>query len=91
MVRSFNRELDRRLAAVELSPEVRRVIEAERVKLAGVELPPGIGQQTRLALTRAIDESFVFGFRLVMMTSPGLALASALVAFTMIETRENKS
>jgi hypothetical protein len=90
MVRSFNRELDRRLAPVELSPEVRRVIEAQHVKLAGAELSIA-EEQPRLALKRAIDESFVFGFRLVMMTSPGLALASALVAFTMIETSENKS
>lgn len=87
MVHSFNRELDRRLAPLELSPEVRRVIEAERVKIAGAELPPGIDQQTRLVLKHAIDESFVFGFRLVMLTSLVLALASALVAFTMIENQ----
>ena len=41
----------------------------------------------RIALKQAIDESFVFGFRLVMLTSLCLALASALVAFMVIEKR----
>ena len=39
----------------------------------------------RVALKQAIDESFVFGFRLVMLTALGLAVASAMVAFAVIE------
>ena len=69
---------------------MRRVIQAERVKIAGAELSPGIDQQTRLVLKHAIDESFVFGFRLVMLTSLVLALASALLAFTMIENQRKQ-
>jgi hypothetical protein len=38
-----------------------------------------------VALKQAIDESFVYGFRLVMLTALGLAVASAVVAFTVIE------
>lgn len=91
IVHSFNRELDRRLAPMDLSPEVRGVIDAQRVKLAGAELSSSAEERLRLALKQAIDESFVFGFRLVMLTSLGLALASALVAFTMIGTSERKS
>jgi EmrB/QacA subfamily drug resistance transporter len=87
IVHSFNRELDRHLAAMELSPEVRHVIDAQRVKLAGAELPPGIDQQTRLTLKQAIDQSFFFGFRLVMLTSLCLALASAFVASMVIENK----
>jgi len=41
----------------------------------------------RFALKQAIDESFLFGFRLVMLTALGLALVSAVVAFTVIENR----
>ena len=69
IVHSFNRELDRRLAPMDLSPEVRRVIDAQRVKLAGAELSSSADAGPRLALKQAIDESFVFGFRLVMLTS----------------------
>jgi MFS family permease len=87
VVHSFNRELDRRLAPMELSPEVRRDIDAQRVKLAGAELSSSAEERPRLALKQAIDESFVYGFRLVMLTSLCLALASALVAFMVIENK----
>ena len=43
----------------------------------------------RVALKQAIDESFVYGFRLVMLTALGLALVSALVAFTVIDNTGN--
>jgi EmrB/QacA subfamily drug resistance transporter len=87
MLSSFNRALDRRLASMEFPPEVRSVIDAQRIKLAGAELPSSAEEPARLALKQAIDESFVFGFRLVMLTSLGLALASVLVALKMIENK----
>jgi len=87
IVHSFNRELDRRLAPMDLAAEVRRAIDEQRVRLAGAEIPSSIDERTRVALKQAIDESFVFGPRLVMLTALGLALASALVAFTVIENR----
>ena len=85
VVHSFNRELDRRLAALPLSAEVRREFDAQRVKLAGAELPSRADQRSRLALKQAIDESFVFSFRLVMLAALCLALAGAFLAFIMIE------
>ena len=87
MVHSFNGEMDRRLARMELAPEVRSTIDEQRVRLAGAELPATIDAPTRVALKQAIDESFVFGFRLVMLTAAGLALVSAFVAFRVIETK----
>ena len=87
IVHSFNRELDRQLAPMDLTPEVRRSIEEQRVRLAGAELPSSIDERTRVVLKQAINESFVFGFRLVMLTAVGLALVSAFVAFTVIENR----
>jgi MFS family permease len=87
IVHSFNRELDRRLARVDVAPEVRRSVDEQRVRLAGAELPLTIDEQTRTALQQAIKESFVFGFRVVMLTAAGLALVSAVVAFTVIEKK----
>jgi len=85
IVHSFNRELARWLAPMDLAPEIRRSIDEQRVRMAGAEIPSDIDERTRVALKQAIDESFVFGFRQVMLTALGLALASALVAFTVIE------
>ncbi len=87
MLYSFNHELDRRLAQMELTAEARQVIDSQRVRLAGAELPPSIGAETRVALRRAINECFVFGFRLVMITAAGLALASAFIAFTVVDNK----
>jgi hypothetical protein len=55
------------------------------VRLAGAELPAGVNDETRGRLKQTINESFVFGFRVVTMTAVVLALASALSAFMMIE------
>jgi hypothetical protein len=87
MVRSFNGELDRRLARIELAPSARSAMDEQRIRLAGAEIPSSIQQRTRAALTQAIDESFIFGFRLAMFTAAGLALVSALVGFRLVENR----
>jgi EmrB/QacA subfamily drug resistance transporter len=87
VVRSFNSELDRRLARMDIVPEARLWIDEQRVRLAGAELASNIDARTRVALKQAINESFVFGFRVVMLTAVGLALVSALVAFTMIQNK----
>ena len=88
MVQSFSRELDRRLAPLDLSPEARHSVDEQRGRMAGAEFASRIDERTRSALKQAIDESFVYGFRLVMLTSLGLALASALVALTVIKNRD---
>jgi ABC-type multidrug transport system fused ATPase/permease subunit len=87
VVRSFNSELDRRLVRMDVTPEVRLWIDDQRVRLAGAEFTPEIDPRTQAAMKHAIDESFVFGFRVVMLTSLCLALASAFVAFMVIEKK----
>jgi hypothetical protein len=84
IVHSFNRELDHRLARADIPAEVRRSIDEQRVRLAGAGLHASMDDETRVALRRAINESFVVGFRMVMMAAVGLALASALCAWIMI-------
>ncbi|MFY9556681.1 MAG: MFS transporter [Blastocatellia bacterium] len=87
VLRAFGGELDRRSAQLPITTEVRRSIEEQRVRLAAAEPPDGIDEETRVALKEAINQSFVFGFRVVMTAAVGLALASALSAFMMIEDK----
>jgi EmrB/QacA subfamily drug resistance transporter len=82
---AFNNSLDKRLAAIKLSPEVRQAIDRERIKLAGAEIPPGVSAETRIELKKAINESFVDGFRLAMLIGAALALASAVSAYVIID------
>ena len=76
----FSAHLDARLEEMELSPEVREAVAAEKVMLGAAEAPEGVGADTRAQIEEAVAESFVVGFRLIMVVSVGLALASALVA-----------
>ncbi|HVF89214.1 MAG TPA: MFS transporter [Blastocatellia bacterium] len=87
---AFNYNLDRRLEQFDLAPEARRILDEQRGRLAGAELPQTVDDETRATLGQAIRESFVFGFRLIMFVAAGLALASALVAFTMIDPQPER-
>jgi EmrB/QacA subfamily drug resistance transporter len=87
ILHSYSRELDRRLAHLPIAPDARKLVAEQRARLAGVKLPDGIDDQTRSTLKMAIDESFIHGFRVVMASAAGLALAGALSAFMMIEAQ----
>ncbi|MDB6066833.1 MAG: drug resistance transporter, EmrB/QacA subfamily [Pedosphaera sp.] len=89
MVHGFNSSLERRVSELALAPETRRALEQERVKLAAAEIPRGLDQEMQVALKRAIDDSFVTGFRQVMVVSAGLALLSSLVAWRLIRGKED--
>lgn len=78
---SFNNSLDSRLSALKTSPAVTSGINGQRGKLAGVQIPAGVGARERATLRRAVDESYVSGFRLAMLIAAGLAVVSAAIAF----------
>ena len=84
MAHVFNRDLEHRLASLSLPPEAMQVVEKQRHKLAGIELPPDIDPQTRSALQQVIGESFLQGFRVVMILGAVLSFASAGLALVWI-------
>jgi hypothetical protein len=79
MLQSFNRALDARLPALNLSPPVQKSLEDQRSKLAGADVPASAPEARQ-----AIDHSFVDAFRRVMLVGAGLALASATTASALI-------
>jgi EmrB/QacA subfamily drug resistance transporter len=84
---SFNTVLDRRLAMLEVRAEIVAQLEPERLNLAAAA-PPADATPEEAALVRdAIRDSFVAGFRLIMLVAAGMAAASALVAWQTIEGR----
>lgn len=91
VLQAFNSSLDRRLAALRLPPGVQQALDAQRIKLAGAEVPSGINPDLATVLARAIAESFVDSFRLVIWIAVVLALASALIALVMIERQPARS
>jgi EmrB/QacA subfamily drug resistance transporter len=82
---TFSAQLDAQTAELDLPQGARQQLEAEKVDLAGAEVPDGLDGGTAAAVERAIDESFVAGYCVAMLLASGLALASAVVAGIMIE------
>ena len=85
----FNGSLDSHLAALNLPNSVLQAINAQRFKLVGIQIP--VGGTTGMLLKQAINESFVAGFRAVMLTAAGLALAAALSSLLLIEGKKTNN
>jgi hypothetical protein len=85
MVSMFDRNLNERLAKMNLSPGIRQELNAQRIKLAGMEIPHEIDARTTLTIHESIQLAFVGGFRVVMLIGSALALLSAAAAWLMIE------
>lgn len=85
---AFNYNLDRRLTALRIPLDVQKLLDNQRIKLAGAEVPPGLSSEVNRQLKQAIALAFVDGFRLVMFIAVVLALASAVVAFLMIKSKK---
>jgi len=81
----FNYNLDRHLQTIELAPQIRQSIDEQRGQLANIEVPAGPSQNVSATLEHAIDRAFVTSFRVSVLISAALALASALSAWLMIE------
>jgi EmrB/QacA subfamily drug resistance transporter len=86
MLRVFNDGLDRRLAHANIATSVLQSLQAQRAKLAAIVLPENQDLPTRQLIRRAIDESFVSGFRTIMAIGAAFAVASTIIALTLIET-----
>src|SRR5436190_5809781 len=84
MLSVFNRSLDSQLARLNISASVQEFLNAERGKLAGVELPESIPAHIRELLADAINRSFIAGFRWVMLIGAALALGSAAIALLLV-------
>jgi hypothetical protein len=84
----FDQALAERLDRLDLSAEIRQAMNEQRVNLAAAQVPPEVAPDLRAALERAVKEAYVAGFRWVMLAAAGLALASAIITWTMIERKE---
>ena len=76
------------LQAAKLPDELTAMVQAQRGRLAAVELPRGIDPASAATIHRAVADAFVSGFRWVMGISAALAVASSLAAALLISGQQ---
>jgi hypothetical protein len=80
MLHVFKNRADHRLSTANLPASVAQSLQTQSIKLAAIDVPQNLNAETRQVIRRAIDESFVSGFRWVMVIGAALAAASAVTA-----------
>ncbi len=80
MLHVFKANLDHRLMSTNLPRSAAQSVQTQSTKLAAIDIPKNVDSETQQLIRRAIDESFVSGFRFVMAIGATLAAASALTA-----------
>jgi EmrB/QacA subfamily drug resistance transporter len=86
----FDVRLEGKLNTAGFAPEAKQAVLNQRGRLTQIEAPPSLNNDQREILKRAIDESFVAGFRWVMLVSAGLAVLSAASAWAMIKGKSDE-
>lgn len=84
MLHVFKTNLDYRLMSANLPPSVAQSLQTQSIKLAAIDIPQNVNPETNQLIRRAIDESFVSGFRWLMVIGAALAAASAVTALLWI-------
>jgi EmrB/QacA subfamily drug resistance transporter len=84
MVSAFSFHLNRAVARLTVPPKARHELQSNEIKLAALEIPASLDSNTAAAVSMAIYQAFIFGFRLIMLFCAGLSVASAAVARLMI-------
>jgi EmrB/QacA subfamily drug resistance transporter len=84
MVKSFDSHLGKRLTNLMLPANIIENIHSREIVLAGLEPPGGLDANTVVAVRHAISESFVSGFRDVLLCCAGLSIGSAMIAWWLV-------
>jgi EmrB/QacA subfamily drug resistance transporter len=80
MIHVFKTNLDHRLSTTKLPASVAQSLQTQSIKLAAIDIPENVNPEAQQLIRRAINESFVFGFRWMMIIGAVLAAASAVTA-----------
>lgn len=84
---SFRVQLMNQTTYLNLTAEVQALLQVEAANLGEAQAPAGLPTDTALAIQQAIEQAFVTTFRLIAWIAAGLAWASALLAFLLLQQR----
>jgi len=84
MVTRFDARLEHRLTTLSLPRDTVQELRSREADLAGLKLPEVLDGETVSAIQAAISQSFLSGFRVVLLCCAGLSIATAVVAWWLI-------
>jgi EmrB/QacA subfamily drug resistance transporter len=84
MVNAFSFRLNQQLVRLSIPPEAIQSIQRDEIRLAGLQLPAGLDTRMGTVVKEAVNQAFIFGFRVVMLICAGLSVASAAAAWLII-------
>jgi Major Facilitator Superfamily len=88
MLDVFKNELDRHMGEAKIPSPVTESVRAQSTKLAAIPVPNNLEPAAQQLIRHAIDESFVSGFRKVMLIGLILAVAGSISALALIGTKK---
>jgi EmrB/QacA subfamily drug resistance transporter len=78
MLHGFSQSLASRITEIPMDEQLKHSVYEQRVKLAALKVPPNTDPATLEKIKVAIAESFVSGFRMIMIASTALAVGSSV-------------
>jgi EmrB/QacA subfamily drug resistance transporter len=84
MVKAFGFHLNRSLGRLSLPPHILQELQANEIKLAGLQAPVGIDPTLTNAIAESVKKAFIYGFRIIMLICSALSLTSAAIAWLII-------
>jgi MFS family permease len=87
MLSAFSWRLNQGLNQMSIPAAIMKAIQANQVKLAGLQPPSGLDARNAAAVKQLVGEAFGFGFRIVMTACAVLSLAAAGIAGLTIPPR----
>ena len=87
----FSNGFDAQLQAAHVSTATRTLANVDRARFAGGTVPPDVPAADRPAVSAAVRQSFLAGFRGVQYVSAGVSFLAALIAFIALPRRERAS
>jgi predicted MFS family arabinose efflux permease len=89
MVKAFGLHLNSSLVHLSLPSQVLAELQANEIKLAGLQAPAGLNPGVQAVVTQSIAAAFVFGFRIVIWICAGLSLASSAIGWLLIPKKQS--
>jgi EmrB/QacA subfamily drug resistance transporter len=87
----FSNSLATQLSLLHVPAAIQQALILQQNKLVGIEIPAGLNTSTHAAVQQAISESFITGFRVVMLIASALAVCSSLSSLLLIEGKKHSS